>query len=134
MKAKIKTFTIAQITASAFLLGAFASSFAAGPSNVSPDEALKRLVQGNSRFVFGHMTHVASGQVVEARRAVAKRQMPFAIIVGCSDSRVGPEIVFDQGLRDILAIRTAGQVVGAPTFGRLASAAVQLVSIPSAAL
>src|SRR5258707_14587496 len=128
MKAKIKRFTIAQITASAFLLGAFASSFAAGPSNVSPDEALKRLVQGNSRFVFGHMTHVASGQVVEARRAVAKRQMPFAIIVGCSDSRVGPEIVFDQGLGDIFVVRTAGQVVDATALGSIEYAVEHLGS------
>jgi len=128
MKAKIKRFTIAQITASAFLLGALASSFAAGPSNVSPDEALKRLMQGNTRFVFGHMTHVASGQVVEARRAVAKRQMPFAIIVGCSDSRVGPEIVFDQGLGDIFVVRTAGQVVDATALGSIEYAVEHLGS------
>src|SRR5260221_10557754 len=128
MKAKIKRFTIAQITASASLLGAFASSFAARPSNVGPDQALKRLVQGISRFVFGNMTHVASGQVVEARRAVAKRQMPFAIIVGCSDSRVGPEIVFDQGLGDIFVVRTAGQVVDATALGSIEYAVEHLGS------
>jgi carbonic anhydrase len=128
MKAKIKRFTIAQITASAFLLGAFASSFAAGPSNVSPDEALKRLMQGNTRFVFGHMTHLASGQVAEARRAVAKGQMPFAIIVGCSDSRVGPEIVFDQGLGDIFVVRTAGEVVDVTALGSIEYAVEHLGS------
>src|SRR5260370_12584206 len=119
MKARIKSPNLAQITASAFLLGAVASSFAAGAPNVSPDEALKRLMQGNTRFVFGHMTHVASGQVAEARRAVAKHQMPFAIIVGCSDSRVGPEIVFDQGLGDIFVVRTAGEVVDATALGSI---------------
>ncbi len=119
MKAIIKSIKIAQITASAFLLGALASSFAAGPSNVSPDEALKRLIQGNTRFVSGHMTHVAPGHVAEARRAVAKGQMPFAIIVGCSDSRVGPESVFDQGLGDIFVVRTAGEVVDATALGSI---------------
>ncbi len=119
MTAKIKKVNTAQITALAFLLGALASSFAAGPSNVSPDEALKRLMQGNARFVFGHMTHVAPGHVAEARRAVAKSQMPFAIIVGCSDSRVGPEIVFDQGLGDIFVVRTAGEVVDATALGSI---------------
>ena len=128
MKAKIKSPNIAQITASAFLLGALASSFAAGPPNVSPDEALKRLMQGNTRFVFGHMTHVASGQVAEARRAVAKHQMPFAIIVGCSDSRVGPEIVFDQGLGDIFVVRTAGEVVDATALGSIEYAVEHLGS------
>src|SRR5258708_25983254 len=119
MKAKIKSPNIAQITASAFLLGALASSFAAGPSNVSPDEALKRLMQGNTRFVFGHMTHVASGQVAEARRAVAKHQMPFAIIVGCSDSRGGPDIVFDQGLGDIFFVRTPLALSSNTPFGSI---------------
>src|SRR5260370_35216666 len=111
MKARIKSPNLAQITASAFLLGAVASSFAAGAPNVSPDEALKRLMQGNTRFVFGHMTHVASGQVAEARRAVAKHQMPFAIIVGCSDSRDAPEIVFDHGLGYIFVVGTDEELV-----------------------
>jgi carbonic anhydrase len=128
MKAKIKSIKIAQITASAFLLAALASSFAAGPSNVNPDEALKRLMQGNARFVFGHMTHVAPEHIAEARRGVAKRQTPFAIIVGCSDSRVGPEIVFDQGLGDIFVVRTAGEVVDATALGSIEYAVEHLGS------
>jgi len=57
MKAKIKIITTAQITALAFLLAGLGSSFAAGTSKVSPHEALKRLLQGNARFVSGHLTH-----------------------------------------------------------------------------
>ncbi len=128
MKAKFKRVAIARIAASAFLFGALASSFAAGPSNVSPKEAIKRLMQGNARFVFGHMTHVAPGHVAEARRAVAKSQRPFAIIVGCSDSRVGPEIVFDQGLGDIFVVRTAGEVVDATVLGSIEYAVEHLGS------
>jgi carbonic anhydrase len=85
-------------------------------------------MQGNTRFVFGHMTHLASGQVAEARRAVAKGQMPFAIIVGCSDSRVGPEIVFDQGLGDIFVVRTAGEVVDVTALGSIEYAVEHLGS------
>ncbi len=74
------------------------------------------------------MTHVAPEHVAEARRAVAKRQMPFAIIVGCSDSRVGPEIVFDQGLGDIFVVRTAGEVVDATALGSIEYAVEHLGS------
>jgi len=127
MKPKIRKVNIAQITAFAFLLD-LASSFAAGPSNVSPNEALERLMQGNARFVFGHMTRVAPRHVADARRGVAKGQMPFAIIVGCSDSRVGPEIVFDQGLGDIFVVRTAGEVVDATALGSIEYAVEHLGS------
>jgi carbonic anhydrase len=74
------------------------------------------------------MTHVAPGHVAEARRAVAKGQTPFAIIVGCSDSRVGPEIVFDQGLGDIFVVRTAGEVVDATALGSIEYAVEHLGS------
>jgi carbonic anhydrase len=128
MKAKTKIIIIAQMVALALLLTALGNSFAAEPGNVSPDEALKRLLQGNARFVAGHMTHVAPEHVAWARRALAKGQMPFAIIVGCSDSRVGPEIVFDQGLGDIFVIRTAGEVVDAAALGSIEYAVEHLGS------
>lgn len=119
MKAKIEMISAAQMAALILFLGDLGSSFAAAPSKVSPDEALKRLLQGNARFVSGHMTHVAPQHVASVRRALAKGQTPFAIIVGCSDSRVGPELVFDQGLGDIFVIRTAGEVVDAAALGSI---------------
>ena len=70
MKAKIKIIAIAQITALALFLG-LVSSFAAGPSKVSPDQAFKRLLPGNARFVSGHLTHAGPEQIAEARGAVA---------------------------------------------------------------
>lgn len=78
-----------------------------GPS-VSPGKALARLVEGNSRFAHGKSTSPNSDA---ARRAdVAKKQHPFAAILGCADSRVPPELVFDQGLGDLFVVRTAGNV------------------------
>jgi hypothetical protein len=80
------------------LLTALGSSFAAEPANASPDDTPKRLIQGHARFVANRMTRVAPQHVASTRCAVAKGQSPFAVIVGCPDSHVGPEIVFDQGL------------------------------------
>lgn len=77
---------------------------------ISAHEALTRLKEGNKRFVSD-----ASGResaATQARRqALADGQEPFAIVLGCSDSRVPAEIVFDQGLGDLFVIRVAGNIV-----------------------
>jgi len=76
---------------------------------VAAKEALERLHEGNRRFVAEVRSH---GSVSQSRRmAVAVAQEPFAIILGCSDSRVPAEIVFDQGLGDLFVIRVAGNIV-----------------------
>ena len=74
----------------------------------TPDEALHRLMEGNSRFVYGRMTRLTQLEVVKARLAVAHGQHPFAVVLTCSNSRVAPEIIFDQGIGDIFVVRTAG--------------------------
>ena len=71
--------------------------------------AKQKLVEGNKRFVSSQMIHPNSTS--EIRTELAKGQHPFAVIVSCSDSRVPPEVVFDQGLGDLFVIRTAGEVV-----------------------
>ena len=85
-------------------------------------EALERLRNGNRRFVSSVRSHDSlSG---EARRAeVATGQEPFAIILGCSDSRVPAEIVFDQGLGDLFVIRVAGNIVAPSQIGSVEFAA-----------
>ena len=78
-------------------------------ASVSPDVALARLKAGNARFV---ANPVSKGQPTAARRAeTARTQHPFAIIVGCADSRTSPELVFDQNLGDLFVVRTAGNLV-----------------------
>lgn len=62
---------------------------------VSPDAAWQALREGNDRFVAGAMEHPSQG--VDHRREVSVRQYPFAVIFGCSDSRVGAELIFDRG-------------------------------------
>jgi carbonic anhydrase len=77
---------------------------------IPADEALQRLREGNARFV--SELRVSGSLVGESRRRqLATRQEPFAIILGCSDSRVPAEIIFDQGLGDLFVIRVAGNVV-----------------------
>lgn len=76
---------------------------------VSAEEALSELKAGNQRYVSGAMTH--SHQDAARRAAVATGQKPIAIIVGCADSRVAPEVIFDQGLGDLFVLRVAGNVI-----------------------
>jgi carbonic anhydrase len=81
---------------------------------IPADEALQRLKDGNERFV----NETRNGHVAESRRReVADSQNPFAIILGCSDSRVPAEIVFDQGLGDLFVIRVAGNIVAPSQIG-----------------
>jgi carbonic anhydrase len=84
-------------------------------------EALARLREGNRRFVAGEM--VTPGLSTNARVALMAGQEPFAIILGCSDSRVPAELVFDQGFGDLFVIRVAGNVVAPSQIGSVEFAA-----------
>jgi carbonic anhydrase len=77
---------------------------------MSPTEAYNKLVSGNKRFANDIAKHPDQGE--KRRLAVTDGQAPFAVIVACADSRVAPEIIFDQGLGDLFVIRVAGNVVG----------------------
>jgi len=89
---------------------------------ISAQQALERLREGNRRFVSNVRSHDSLAN--EARRmAVADGQEPFAIILGCSDSRVPAEIVFDQGLGDLFVIRVAGNIVAPSQIGSIEFAA-----------
>ena len=78
-------------------------------ASVSPDVALARLKAGNARFV---SSPVSTGKPTAAKRGeTAQTQHPFAIIVGCADSRTAPELVFDQNIGDLFVVRTAGNLV-----------------------
>ncbi|MCE9593133.1 MAG: carbonic anhydrase [Planctomycetes bacterium] len=79
--------------------------------------ALGELVQGNRRFVTGRFEHARLDK--ERRDELAKAQHPFAVVVGCSDSRVPPELVFDQGLGDLFVVRVAGNVIDDASLGSI---------------
>ncbi|PJD94387.1 MAG: carbonic anhydrase [Parachlamydia sp.] len=77
---------------------------------ITPDEAIDRLLEGNERYVRDQLLH--PNRSVIRREAIVAKQEPFAIILGCSDSRVSPEIIFDQGIGDLFIVRVAGNVAG----------------------
>lgn len=83
--------------------------YAQNETQWNSNEPLKKLIEGNERFVGSKMFH--QNQSAERREEVAKGQHPIAVIVSCSDSRVPPEIIFDQGLGDLFVIRSAGNLV-----------------------
>src|SRR5438309_7955379 len=96
------------------LLGAPHFAQAADPAHsdqpsVVPAEAISKLKEGNGHYTSGTLQH--PGQTAERRTELANTQHPFATIVSCSDSRVPPEIVFDQGLGDLFIVRVAGNVI-----------------------
>lgn len=91
---------------------------------ISAKEALQRLQQGNHRFVSD--ARGGDSLTSQARRnELTAGQEPFAIILGCSDSRVPAEIVFDQGLGDLFVIRVAGNIVASSQVGSVEFAAAQ---------
>lgn len=91
---------------------------------ISAPEALERLREGNRRFVAGSGTR--DELCSQARRSeLATGQDPFAVILGCSDSRVPVEIIFDQGLGDLFVIRVAGNIVAASQVGSIEFAAAR---------
>jgi carbonic anhydrase len=87
------------------------------PRPTTPAEALSALREGNERFVRGEMLHPSQG--VDHRSELSVAQHPFAVIFGCSDSRVAAEIIFDQGLGDVFVVRTAGHVLDTTVIGSI---------------
>lgn len=90
----------------------------------SAEDALARLKEGNARFVSGEARFPTVQKAVLAE--LAKGQQPYATILGCSDSRVPPELVFDAGFGELFVIRVAGNVLGPSILGTLQYAAAHL--------
>jgi carbonic anhydrase len=98
---------------------------------IDAEEAVKRLLEGNRRYIAG--MNSADHRTAKRRAEVSKGQHPFAIIVGCSDSRVPPEILFDQGIGDLFVLRSAGNVIDDIAIGSIEYAVehldVQLIMV-----
>jgi carbonic anhydrase len=100
-------------------------AFAAGhPEGPAPDAALARLMAGNARYVSGRVIH-PDGDAVR-RVSLARAQHPFATVIACADSRVPPELIFDQGLGDLFTIRVAGNVVDDAVLGSVEYSVIHL--------
>lgn len=92
--------------------------------SISAEEALERLMEGNRRFVAAELTH--PHQDPTCRLALNAGQTPFAAVLACADSRVPPEILFDQGLGDLFVVRVAGNIVNDQILGSLEYACAHL--------
>lgn len=90
----------------------------------SPQSALRELVRGNARWRTLHERHPDRTRAV--RRQLVAGQHPFAVILGCIDSRVPPELVFDQGLGDLLTVRSAGSVLDEAVLAGISFGVVEL--------
>lgn len=107
-------------------------SIAAEPQHAAPAavpttaEAQARLESGNRRFVTGKLTHPR--QDARRRAEVATSQSPFAIVLGCADSRTSPEVLFDQGMGDLFVVRVAGNVLNDHVLGSIEYAVEHLGS------
>ncbi len=87
------------------------------PSSISADEALQKLIAGNERFLQGH-AHFPT-VCKETLADLARGQQPYATILGCSDSRVPPELIFDANFGELFILRVAGNVVSPEVMGSL---------------
>ena len=94
------------------------------PFPVNGAAALERLRAGNKRFVAGETRHAHEG--ANWRKHLVGGQKPIATILSCSDSRVPPELVFDQGFGELFVVRVAGNVIAADVVGSIAYAALHL--------
>jgi len=92
--------------------------------NLTGDKAIDRLMAGNRRYVTAKQIH--PNQMPERRAELIDGQRPFAVILGCADSRVPPEIIFDQGLGDLFVVRVAGNVVSEVVMESIEYAATHL--------
>ncbi len=93
-------------------------------NDISADEALQRLIDGNERFLAGAMR--MSAPTAETMSNLTQGQQPFATILGCSDSRVPPEWIFDVGLGELFVVRVAGNVLSPEVAGSLQYAVAHL--------
>src|SRR5215471_12606681 len=85
------------------------------PGGNAADEALERLIQGNERFLKDEVRGIAREKLTD----LTQGQHPFATILGCSDSRVPPELIFDAGLGDLFVVRVAGNTFSPEVAGSL---------------
>lgn len=114
-----------------------AAVLAAGAPAASADEdaskkldaegSWRKLAEGNKRFVEGHQTH--PHESLQWREQLTKGQHPFACVVGCADSRVPPELLFDEGFGDLFTIRAAGEVLDTSVLGSV-EYAVEHLEVP----
>ena len=113
----VRTTTLATAVAASAAIPLEVDAAQSNSTSLSAEEALSSLKDGNKRFVSGNLRYPHTGK--EWLKGLVKGQAPFATILGCSDSRVPPELLFDQGFGDLFVVRVAGNVVDVDVEGSI---------------
>lgn len=115
---------VGMIAAAAMPSRALAASPSSKKTDMTPDQALKVLKDGNANYLTDSPIHAAQGR--DRRIEIALGQTPFCVLVSCSDSRVSPEILFGRGLGELFIVRNAGNTVDTTALGSIEYAVAQL--------
>ncbi|MGZ4864357.1 MAG: carbonic anhydrase [Halobacteriota archaeon] len=118
---------LSNVLSGLYVAGEHVSGSSSGGTEMTADQAHNALMEGNARFVSGNVCH--PNQNDESLAKAVSGQQPFAVVVSCSDSRVPPEVLFDQGIGDIFVVRTAGEVMDNATIGSI-EYAVEHLNVP----
>jgi carbonic anhydrase len=94
-------------------------SIAGAATSLNANQALSTLLSGNNPFVLGNFSYLSKMSQPAVRTGLAAGQSPYAIVLGCSDSRVSPELVFDKGLGEVFPVRVAGNVIALHEIGSI---------------
>lgn len=124
-KNSLRAFAV--IVGGAALAAGLAFSNPSSGADVSPEEALQKLMDGNKHYIENKLTNAAKCDSA-TRASLAKTQKPYAVILTCSDSRVPPEIIFDKGLGELFVVRVAGNVPDPVVLGSIEYAVEHLGS------
>jgi carbonic anhydrase len=109
------------------LLTLFSCGQRSNPNKDNKKTALEKIMAGNARFASVHSIH--PDESARRTKEISHEQHPMAVVIACSDSRVSPELVFDEGLGDLFVIRTAGNIIGEAEFGSV-EYAVEHLKVP----
>ncbi|MFD3522395.1 carbonic anhydrase [Streptomyces sp. NPDC058653] len=128
LRASVATAAVSTVAGSALIAGAGSAAATTATSRTkrptTPAAALAELSAGNRRWRTFNQQHPNESRAV--RHELVSGQAPFALILGCIDSRVPPELVFDQGLGDLMTVRSAGEVLDEAVLGSVAYGVLEL--------
>lgn len=116
MKKSVRMLLIQGVAAIAMLATA---ALAGAATTKTADQSLSTLLSGNSPYIVGNFAALSKNAQPGIRTTLAAGQSPYAIVLGCSDSRVAPEIIFDKGLGEVFPIRVAGNIIADHEIGSI---------------
>ena len=126
----MKNFKVLALVVASVVLSASLSWAVPPHTTLTPDQAFAQLLAGNAQFVKGRVMHLTAQSQPSVRTSAGTiGQGPYAVVLGCIDSRVPPEIIFDRGLNEVFSVRVAGNVIAPHEIGSI-EYAIEHVEVP----